>query len=288
MDNNKDIEDLKKKVESASKYGRVLLKEGGQIINQSEKLKSVLSFIEIKKLLNEYNVRSWAASANATIPVQPPQNIGQTRSYYLAIGTSVSSATVTISDVIQFESQSIVPEIEQFIPSEMKLDTEEEKELLGYLREFNKEHPEVSDLCSIREGAWQVLNSEIKTKSMLASHSIREILSKIISEGANNDKVMKAKWWKFDEVSKGGVSLRQRLRYLIFGPFVDSQDQKILETINSEVNKAFEADDKLIKIAHGSSSNEVEDAVYIIERVLLNIFRFRKLNENKQTRNEKT
>ena len=279
---DRNIEELKRKAESAKRYGQSLQKEGGGLIHNAEQLQSYLAFIALKERLREHEIQTWAASANATIPSQPPQNLPQIRAYNLAFGTSASTASVSsyYCEVVPFQHIKKVEEQNEII--EVKLNPEEESELIEYLKEFSAEHKDVGDLLNMRTGAWQVLNTDIEAKYMFACHSMREILSKIVSSGASNEKVMKAEWWKFGWGS--GVTLRQRLRYLIFGPASAGIDESILETINLAVEKGFDADEKLKKVAHASrklDKKEVEKAMFAMERTLLNIFRYKKLQETK-------
>lgn len=130
-----------------------------------------------------------------------------------------------------------------------------------------------------RKGAWYAFQSGSPDKRGQAAHSMRDILSALISKWASNEDVKKAEWWECEENTRDGVSLRQRLRFLLFGPYnIDGSDSD-LEIIEETVSKYFDEDKFLKKVAHGSKEGTddlIESIMYSIESALLNIIKMRK------------
>ena len=105
---------------------------------------------------------------------------------------------------------------------------------------------------------------------------MREVFAKIISQFASNENVKKADWWEKVPKTKDGVSLRQRIRYLLFGPkekIVNDAEIKVIET---NVNNCFNVDRFLKEIAHGSEKATqalVESKLKSMEGTILHILK---------------
>jgi hypothetical protein len=111
-----------------------------------------------------------------------------------------------------------------------------------------------------------------------ASHSLRDVLRSLISKWASNDQVKKAIWWKPAPNTRDGVSPRQRIQLLLYGPSTLPQNPIELSLIESEVSKFTDDNTFLNSIAHGGSSNStsaVEFAMKSIDNLILLILRTR-------------
>jgi hypothetical protein len=70
-------------------------------------------------------------------------------------------------------------------------------------------------LVELREGAWSALASGQPDAARQAAHSARELIDQVLKEGAADDAVKTATWFKPDSSSKTGVTRRHRLRYVM-------------------------------------------------------------------------
>jgi len=228
---------------------------------------------------------SWAQQAlqdseNAlTGLVQADNALNQTS--YL-IGTTVSTISMVghaaISGVNLLSAQ--YPESRIFVTYQLQdpkpfFDRTDSEALSRLLAEYD------SELEAERRGAWDAFYSSSNAKSSQSSHSMRDVLRKFINEHAPNDAVKKATWWTKADNTKDGVSLKQRLRLLAYGPTADAS-QPELDLMVAEI-KEFERSYKLLsKTAHGSKEAEtaIEASMKAAEQLILLILRRRALQVN--------
>lgn len=263
---------LKRKFDDAEKYGLNLQKEGIKIVSYAENGKEVINFIENNKgLINKPYIKDWINGSGDIIPTHPPDNLGEIDRYSMRLGVSSATASAYFfsqgSDLLSLSKKPTIDFLQNY--------DEEMAELDSYLRSFTDIYKDIGDLSAMRKSAWDVFNSVIETNLAMASHSMREILSKVIAKLADNKKVMGADWWE-PSGDKETPTLRQRLRYLLFG---SKEENKSLEMVSNAVEKSFDADDKLKKVAHGSRElrEEIKKAMRTTEYALLVIFRARSL-----------
>ena len=275
MDNN--FKELLQKYTEAKNFGLKLQKEGIKIVTAANTGLEVLAYLESKQVLNKPEIATWIAQANATMPNTIPDlreidifssTVMLTSGTSLVTASSSVKTTTSLSTVALNKSDFVIPP-NAYNPEELD----------GYLNDFVKKFPDVGDLVRIRKGAWDNFYSGIDSNLLFASHGMREILSKIIAKWATNEEVKKAEWWTVSDGTASGITLRQRLRYLIFGPFQGEDDT--LNLIDASVKTAFDADEKLKQLAHGSEKlkNEVKEALQITEITLLSIFQARNLRK---------
>lgn len=191
-------------------------------------------------------------------------------------GTTTASALLTTISGVEF-IQEQTPETDIYEkyrihkpPSVMH--NEIQSELDKYLNEIDPQ------LVQRRQGCWITLRSISSDKMAQAAHTARDILAKLISKWAPNDEVKKAEWWEPVEDTKDGVSLRQRFRYLIYGPKDTVKDETELNIICTNVDKCFKDDQLLKKIAHGGTKRSieaVESVIKEIEGIMLQIIKSR-------------
>jgi len=133
-----------------------------------------------------------------------------------------------------------------------------------------------SNLSKRRKGAWQTFYSISADKKAQAAHTMRDILSNLISIWASNDVVKTAEWWVPVKDTKDGVSLRQRLQFLLYGPGKIA-DTTMLDSVEHEISIIYQSDELLKKVAHGSQKdiNLVESTMKLIESIMLKIIKFR-------------
>lgn len=265
---------LKKKFEGAREYGLGIQREGVKIVIHAEKGKEVINFIENNNgVINEPYIQGWVIGSGDLIPAHPPDNLGEITRYSMMLGTSSATASAyffsSSSDLLSFDTKPTIDFLQHY--------DEEMAELDGYLGCFTDIYKDIGDLVAMRKSSWDVFNSAIETNAAMASHSMREILSKVIAKLSDNKNVMEAAWWKPSK-DKETPTLRQRLRYLLFG---SKEESKSLEMVGNAVEKSFDADDKLKQVAHGSRElrEEVKRAMRTTEYALLAIFRARNLKD---------
>lgn len=100
---------------------------------------------------------------------------------------------------------------------------------------------------------------------------MRDLVRKVISKHASNEKVKLAAWWSKAPSTKDGVSLRQRLRLLAYGPTAEANETEL-----ALIEHSYEL---LNKTAHGSKQpeNAIEASMKSAEQLLLLILRRRVL-----------
>lgn len=130
------------------------------------------------------------------------------------------------------------------------------------------------ELNQRRKGAWYVFHSGSPDKQAQAAHSMRDVLSVFISRWASNEDVKKAEWWKYANDTEDGVSLRQRIRFLLYGPYNVQGTDADVEIVEQTVAKYLDEDRFLKKVAHGSKKGTaelIESTMHSIESALLSI-----------------
>jgi len=200
------------------------------------------------------------------------------------IGTSVSTISVVgnmaVSGINWLSAQ--YPESQIFVTYQLQdpkpffdsTDSEAVSKLLG---EYDPE------LESERRGAWDAFYSSSNAKRSQSSHSMRDVLRKFISKHASNDAVKQAAWWTIAGDAKDGVSLKQRLRLLAYGPTADAS-QSELDFMVGQLEEFERSYELLNKAAHGSKQAEtsIEASMKAAEQLLILILRRRVLTSDKQ------
>jgi len=123
-----------------------------------------------------------------------------------------------------------------------------------------------------RRGAWDAFFSSSEAKLEQASHLMREVLTKLTSKFASNDHVRQADWWVEASDTEGGVSTRQRLRFLMYGPAHVGDKMPELDAVETEVDYYMRSRGLLLGVAHlrpVESEKAVELALRNVERLLL-------------------
>jgi hypothetical protein len=138
-----------------------------------------------------------------------------------------------------------------------------EENLDAYLTRFD------GDLPRRRRGAWQAYYSISEDAVAQASHTMRDILAKIIAKEAANDKIEACPWYQERKVRDPHTnpSIKDRVRFLLFGPSKQGIDQLEMDNIEVAVNLYVNEDCTLKSIAHGSSSFSKEKAKLSMEHI---------------------
>jgi hypothetical protein len=201
-------------------------------------------------------------SANTAIPENVPRNIEEINRYYLTLGVTTSTARVVFFDTV-------------YRKPEYELAEDELKELDSFLEEFSRVFEDVGDLVSMRSGAWQTFHSPVDNALMAASHSMREILRKIISQFASNKVLEDAKAEPAFSAKKK-ITKKERLKFLLSGPAGQTAAKEMVELAT---RKCYEVYTRLEEVAHGSPGEreEVKRSIRITEHTLLSILRSWKL-----------
>ena len=142
---NEDLNNLERKYLSGEKYGHDIQKEGLKIVTVCVQGKDIVTFIKSNPdKLNDPDVQTWIAQANATIPVAPPDNLKEIKFYALTMGTSTASGDavcIAISPPGQFTGKA-------------SLTVNNSDELDRYLGAFSEKFKGEGDLVQFRKGAW--------------------------------------------------------------------------------------------------------------------------------------
>jgi len=129
-----------------------------------------------------------------------------------------------------------------------------------------------------RRGAWETLESGSAAALSQAAHSMREVLTKLISKYASNDDVKRCPWWARAPDAKDGVSLAQRLRCLIYGASNRDPSSGEVEILDREIKRYDRAYDCLKGVAHlrsGADRRLVETEMRTLERLIFTVLKRR-------------
>lgn len=282
-DRKEKLNELKKKFEDGEIFGLDIQKKGIRIVNACKTGKEFIDHVQGGHGLPKPDIDAWIAGANATIPMHPPQRLKSVTNYLAAVNTSATTGTVFLAAKKSLTPKKIVLGKNKQ-PKFLNFNKDYEANMIQldkYLKSFSTKHSLSKDLVVLRRGAWDIYNSAIGTNVLSASHNMRIILEKIINKWASNKEVMTAKWWKKPK-DKKPPNLRQRLRYLLFGP--DKIEDESLDMVNKTVENACFIDEKLKKTAHGSKrfQEEIKNSMRIMEYTLLTIFQLRKLKHKRK------
>lgn len=128
-----------------------------------------------------------------------------------------------------------------------------------------------SRLDKRRLGAWQTLVSGSADSLPQAAHSMRDVLSALISKYASNDNLKVCRRWAPAPDTKDGVSLAQRLRLLLYGASGGPTSDEVA-VVEAEIERFDRAYAYLKQVAHGSggaTKQLVEVQMRTLERLML-------------------
>jgi Predicted pPIWI-associating nuclease len=177
----------------------------------------------------------------------------------VSVSSAASGSNIAAGTLVE-EVLSIVPTSRDVIlaawPPQGFARGFEEAELDAYLAKFD------NDLARRRRGAWDAYHSASVDAVAQASHSMRDILAKIIAKEAANDKIQTCSWYKARKAEDITTkpSIRDRIRFLLYGPADKGLDQAELAGIERAVSPYVSDDGTLKKLAHGSTSFSREEA----------------------------
>lgn len=120
-----------------------------------------------------------------------------------------------------------------------------------------------------RRGAWQTFDSVSEDAVAQASHTMRDILAKIIAKDASNEKLEASKWYQALQKEKADFkpSMKERVRLLMYGPEEVGLDQNKIDEIERAVGQYVNDDGTLKKVAHGSKSFSKEQAKLSMKKI---------------------
>lgn len=294
-DKREKTKSLKDNYEKIEKEGHRLQEQGTMIVKKAVSGKKQAEFLEeelpkyekiaeqypelSKRLNDDYrfidlsirNTNGVVSNLNSAVKIIEP--------VYHMLSTSVSTSGTAISAAISgvYRIEATHPEINFKEKYSLKdpsvfFKSSDTEELSKILNGFD------SELESMRKGAWDVFYSNSESRLVQASHSMRDILRRFISKFATNDQVKRADWYKHEPDTNDGVSLKQRIRMLIYGTTKLDVDEEELKIIESQIIQ-FKDDYKyLSSSAHGSSkaeANSIEASMKSMEYLLLLILQRR-------------
>lgn len=148
----------------------------------------------------------------------------------------------------------------------------DEAELDAYLQKFDPELPRR------RRGAWDAFFSFSHDAVAQASHTMRDILAKVIAKEASNERIENCSWYTARKAGdpKTKPSMRDRIRYLLYGASRDGIDKFELDRMEQAVAIFVNDDSTLKSVAHGSTtfpSEEAKLSMQNIEELLFLILR---------------
>lgn len=282
-----DLEKLKENLKKLEEEGRKVQQQANEATKYAATGRKQVEFLEVelpkykaiaeaspdfRKLLPQND--SWTQQAvkdseNAlTGLMQAGHDLNRSFNF---IGTAVSNVTSVgtsaISELYWISEQH--PESRIFQSYQLQdpkpfVESTDDEILSKLLAEYDPE------LEHERQGAWQAFYSSSDAKDSQSSHSMRDVVRKFINKHASNDDVKKAKWWTEVEGTKDGVSVRQRLRLLAYGPTGEASEAE-LDLMEQQLEK-FERSYKLLnKAAHGSkqAAAAIEASMKSAEQLIL-------------------
>lgn len=263
------LKSLENKFIRAGEFGAHLQKEGVKIVKAAEKGLETIKILKSIKDIDEAAIETWTVGSGDIISAYPPVNVEQQiGKYCLALGTSVTAGMTIFSDLHSKE--------------DFDLTEDELKELDSYLEDFTQVFGALGDFVKMRHGAWEAYYSATDIALMIASHAMREILRKIISQLGSNANLAEAKEASTEGEEKK-ISNRDRLKFVMFGSgSTHEAGQEMVEMVS---NKCFEAFTRLQEVAHGSAGQREEVRAYmrVTEQSLLSILRLWKLRVQEKT-----
>ena len=268
---------------SLQKKGQILVKKGVQGKKSCEYLLDTLSIFQ-ENSESEPTLEIFLSD----LDIKTEYELNENRQ----IGESLARSSIDLNFIVSnISSTALSTSTDSIIASNSidllkiynpKIDIEEpyfldikelEDELDNELNEIDK------SLSKRRKGAWDTLYSSSDDKLAQAAHTMRDIFSNIISLFASNEAVKNSDWWEEALNTKEGVSLRQRIRYLLFGPKENIVNDSEIRVIEINVNNCFNDDRFLKEIAHGSkkaTQELVESKLLSMESTILQILKTRK------------
>ena len=146
-------------------------------------------------------------------------------------------------------------------------------ELDEYLIQCRKEFEIKTDFVQQRRGAWSVFYSDSQDRLTQAAHSMRLIMTVLISTIATNEKIEGA-GIQLSSDDKDGENLRKRIIFLLFGS-ESTASEKAVDLVTETIKKCDKDYSRLKSIAHGSRAEEeeVRSLLIKIELTLLGILR---------------
>lgn len=287
MDEIKKLQELQDNVQKLERFGCDLQKAGQQIVSEAKDCNEYLDFLKQEypkqaKVCQEYksnvNIKQWVdyeKNKVESIISSAMSQIEKIEEIVFDLSTTTTSASATSNfmaitiDIIQYNN----PTIDFYKNYDLKKPPRKKKiqeELDFYLTKINPNLP------TRRKGAWETFHSPGSDQLSQAAHTMRDIFAKIITEFASNDTVEKAKWWQPDIDAKDRVSLRQRIRFLIYGE-EEATNKEELESMMQKVKECLHADRSLKEVAHGrkGAKDLIESYLFLIEAVMLEILKNR-------------
>jgi hypothetical protein len=126
-------------------------------------------------------------------------------------------------------------------------------------------------LVEVRDGAWAAIASSRPDAARQAAHSARELIEQTLKEGAPDDTVRSASWFRHDPSSKTGITRRQRLRYLMEKHLGEVSDTDLTES-DAAAGLVFASDARLQSLSHAraavSDLDDVRGTLHVAEAAL--------------------
>lgn len=125
------------------------------------------------------------------------------------------------------------------------------------------------DLPSRRAGAWDAFHSASADALAQASHTMRDILRRVIAREATNELVERCSW--YIELKKKKPDVSDRIRYLLFAESKRGMETDELRLALNAVSEYTDDNEALVKTAHGSlrfDQGQIKASLEKIEELL--------------------
>jgi Predicted pPIWI-associating nuclease len=178
-----------------------------------------------------------------------------------ASGSNIASGTL-VEQIIE-----LVPERRDVViaawPAQGFTRSFTEEDLDVYLTKFDR------DLPRRRHGAWETYYSVSDDAVAQAAHSMRDILARIISSQASNDKIGTCSWYKARQEQELDTkpNIKDRIRFLLYGSSEQGLDRAELEGVWTAVSQCVNDDATLKQVAHGSGRFSREEAKLSMDKI---------------------
>jgi hypothetical protein len=277
-----DYESLKDAYGQLKKEGEALQKEGLKVVRVADS--GLSNVAAVQSLIITFSnlsapegkvgefVDLFSQTGKYTLDLVNQANFGLSKGRdQVDLGVSLAESAVTMSSLSAgtsvFQMIQAVPESEEDLMVAWKAHEPArgfaDEELDSYLERFDSELPRR------RKGAWTTFDSVSEDAVAQASHTMRDILAKVIAKEASNEKIYGCSWYleRKNRLPETKPVIEDRIRFLLYGQNDAGFDAVELENIKKGVSQYVSDDGTLKKIAHGSVRYEKEAAKLSMQKI---------------------
>jgi hypothetical protein len=196
--------------------------------------------------------------------------------------TSIQSGTAAyLSAGIERRFETVESEYQPLLTIKPPERLASREKLLNKLRKQLSKYE--SKFVSMLDGSESALEQDGPDHLSQASHSMRDLFQQLIESLAPTKAVKMQPWYEPVAGPPGGVSRRQRLRYMLYGSGIGI-DSEILEELDETANEAKDALDLAIARAHDHDPNlSLEEVKLAIDLARFSLSEVLKIYEGHRT-----